>query len=240
MADCDSRLYSRHGVAISVDDVLAIAGKALALDPNLAEAHAARGYALMIASRHPEADAAFERAVALDPNCYEAYQFSGESWLTRGEHERAARYFLRAMEIQPDDYQSPLFLQQVFQSIGRPEDAIRYARLGLKRAEEALRLHPESSKPAQQGAIVLAFLGECDRAKEWLARALAIDPDDVNARYNAACVYSQLGELDRAIDLLKLCLPQVGPDQKLWFRNDSDLDPLRTHPRYHELLALVP
>ena len=33
------------------------------------------------------------------------------------------------------------------------------AELGLKRAEEALRLHPESSRPAQLGAAVLAATG---------------------------------------------------------------------------------
>ena len=81
--------------------------------------------------------------------------------------------------------------------------------LRLKRAEEALRLHPEESKPAQIGAIALASLGERDRAKEWLARALAIDPDDNIARYNAACTYSLLGEIDRAIDLLEICLAAV-------------------------------
>ena len=62
-------------------------------------------------------------------------------------------------------------------------------------------------------AIALACLGERDRAKEWLARALAIDPDDNLARYNAACTYSLLGEIDRAIDLLEIYLQQVGSDQ---------------------------
>ena len=85
----------------------------------------------------------------------------------------------------------------------------------------------------------LAYLGERDRAKDWLARALAIDPDDNIARYNAACTYSLLGESDRAIDLLEPCLQQVGPDQKLWFKNDFDLDPIRNHPRYQKLLELA-
>ena len=89
------------------------------------------------------------------------------------------------------------------------------------------------------GAIALAALGERDRAKEWLARALAIDPDDNLARYNAACTYSQLGEIDRAIDLLEICLQQFGSDMKLWFKNDSDLDPIRDHPRYQKLLELA-
>ena len=238
MADCDSRLNSVHGVPTSVDDILATAGKALAIEPNLPEAHAARGFALMSGSRPTEAAAAFEQALTLDPNCHEANQLYAQFCITRGDFEPAAKHFMRAMEIQPDDYQSPLLLQQVFHSLGRPEEAVKYARLGVKRAEEALRLHPESSKPAQQGACALAFLGERDRAKEWLARALAIDPDDNLARYNAACAYCLLGEIDRAIDLLEIALPQLGPDMKLWLKNDSDLDPVRTHPRYQKLLEL--
>jgi adenylate cyclase len=91
----------------------------------------------------------------------------------------------------------------------------------------------------QLGAAALASLGERDRAKEWLGRALAIAPDDNLARYNAACTYALLGESDRAIDLLESVLQLVGPDMKLWFKNDSDLDPIRTHPRFQGLLALA-
>jgi adenylate cyclase len=72
------------------------------------------------------------------------------------------------------------------------------------------------------------------RGSGW--RALAIDPDDNGARYNAACVYALLGELERAIDLLEVYLRHVRPDLKLWFKNDSDLDSIRSHPRYTSLL----
>jgi adenylate cyclase len=239
MAICDARLYSKHGVPISVDEILVTAGKALAIEPNLAEAHAARGSALTFANRRGEAAVAFEQALVHDPACYEANQLYAEFCVTGGDFERAARHYLRAMEVQPDDYQSPLFLQQVFRSIGRTEDAAKYARLGLKRAEDALRLHPENSKPAQLGASALAVLGEPERAKAWLARAMAIDPDDNLARYNAACTYSLLGETDRAIDLLEICLRQFGTDMKQWIKNDSDLDPIRDHPRYQRLLDLT-
>jgi adenylate cyclase len=109
----------------------------------------------------------------------------------------------------------------------------------LKRAEEALRLHPESSDPAHSGACALAALGERDRAKEWIERALAIDPDDLNSQYNAACVYSLLGEVDRAIDLLEAWAPHVGDDRKQWFKKDLDLNPIRNHPRYATLMAMM-
>jgi len=71
-----------------------------------------------------------------------------------------------------------------------------------------------------------------------IVRALAIDPDDNQAQYNAACVYSLLGEIDRSIDLLEPWSQQVGNDTKRWFKNDSDLDPIRGHPRYEKLLKL--
>ena len=89
------------------------------------------------------------------------------------------------------------------------------------------------------GAAALASLGERERAKEWLARALTMDLDDNLTRYNAACTYSPLGELDRAIDLLENWLPQVSSDMKLWFSKDSDLDAIRGHPRYQRLLELA-
>ena len=33
-------------------------------------------------------------------------------------------------------------------------------------------------------------------------------------------------------------MPQVGIEMRLWFKNDSDLDPIRSHPRYSGLVEL--
>ena len=49
----------------------------------------------------------------------------------------------------------------------------------------------------------------------------------------------QLGELDLAIDLLEKVLPYQLPKQFLWFKNDSDLEPIRSHPRFQELLETI-
>ncbi len=239
LADCDSRLYSKHGVGTPIDEILATIDKALSIDPNLAEAHAARGYALMVADRRAEAPSAFKRALSLDPDCHEAHYHYADFCVTAGDFDQAAEHYIRALELKPDDYISPVLVLNVLRSLGRSREAEAYARLGLKRAEEVLRLHPEDSKAAQLGAAALVTLGERDRALEWLARALAIDPDDSGTRYNAACIYSLLGEPERAIDLLEAYLREVGPDLKLRFRHDSDLDAIRDHPRYQRLLDLA-
>ena len=82
-------------------------------------------------------------------------------------------------------------------------------------------------------------LGEHERAREWLSRAMATDPDDVLTQYNVACVYSKLGELDAAFDLLERLLPHANHETKSWVRYDPDFDPLREHPRYQRVLELI-
>jgi adenylate cyclase len=240
IANCESYLKSIHGADISVEEILANADRALAIDPNLAEAYAARGVALGVFDHRAEAVPAYEHALEIDPDCYEARYYYARYLAGIGEFAQATNHYLRAMEIQPDDYESPLFLAQALISLGRNGEAREYGRIGLKRAEEALRLNPEDSRPAQLNAVALAWLGERERSMEWLARALAIDPDDNIVRYNAACAYALLGESGRAIDLLEIWIRKIGaPDAKLWFKNDPDFDSIRGHSRYRKLLELA-
>jgi len=239
IADCDSMLHSWHNVDVSIDGILATSAKALALDPELAEAHASRGVALQFVGSYEEATAEFEYALTLDPDLYEANYFYARFFFERGDFEKAAKLFERAAQIRSDDYRSPLLLSAVYRSLGREADRERSARLGLERAERELNLHPENSGPAQFGALALAHLGEHDRARDWAARTLAIDPDDLLAKYNIACVYSQLGDLEMAIELLEQVLPHRSREQIRWFMNDSDLNPIRSHPRYQKLLEAI-
>ncbi len=239
IAVCDTRLVGWYGEPIAIEEILATAGKALAIAPDLAEAHAARAEALTGSGRHADAEAAFERALELDPNYFEANLFFARHLHRTGQSERSIPYFIRATEVQPDDCQAPLLLDQTLRALGRKAEGEPYARMGLKRAEEALRKFPESSRPAQLGAATLACLGEADHAKQWMERALAIDPDDTHIKYNAACMWSQIGEVERALDMFQVWASHVGPENKIWMQRDPDLDPIRTHPRYPKLLDLI-
>jgi adenylate cyclase len=239
MADCDSYLYMTYHANIAMDEALATTEKALSLDPNLAEAHASRGVALSAGKRYEEAQVEFEKALSLDPDSYEAHYFYARSNFAQGNVDRAAALFERAAEIKSDDYQVPCLLVAIYKSLGRQQDAKNAARKGVELAERELTLHPEDSRPAQIGSGALFALGEKDRAREWTARALAIDPDDLVAQYNAACNYSLLGEIDAALDLLEKCLPKLGHEKVQWAKYDSDFDPVRSHPRYQKLFDRI-
>ncbi len=71
-------------------------------------------------------------------------------------------------------------------SLGMETERQRWARIGIERAQSAMERNPENASPAHRGALALAHMGEAERAKEWVSRALAIDPDDIVAQYNAA------------------------------------------------------
>ena len=239
IANCDSRLIALYNAPIDRADIVASADKALSLDPNLAEAHAARAEVLGLTGRDDEAVAAFERALAIDPMNYDALLYFARFRTKVGDHEAALDLYTRATEALPDNSDAPFTLALALRALKRDEEAKRYVYLGVKRAEEQLRLHPEGSRPLQLGAAALAGIGEGEQAKQWMERAMVIDPDDSHLKYNAACMWVQIGDFDRAFDLLEQWIKHVGVAAAKWFMHDPDIDPLRTEPRYARLVAML-
>jgi adenylate cyclase len=239
IADCDSFLALQYHEGVAIDSILATSAQALTLDAGVAEAHASRGLALSLAQRYEEAMGEFEQAIRLDPNSFEAHYFYGRACFAQNRLEQAAALFERAAELKPDDYQSVAFLTMIYRSIGREREIDAAARKAVERAEQELTVHPENPRPAYLGANCLLAIGERDRAMEWLSRALAIDPDDIMTQYNVACMYTKLRDFDRAFDLLERVLPHANHETKSWVKVDSDLDGLRSLPRYQKVLELI-
>ena len=235
MAICDARLENWYREDVDPASILAAANKAIALDPDLAEAHVARGVALGNRGEVEEATKSFERALAADPNNFDAHLAFARFNVAQGKLEQSVPLFERAVELNPDDWQSPMLVDSVLMALNRPAESERYARLGIKRAEEALRLHPENSRPAQLGAPTLARLGEREKAIDWLERAMFIDPEDPIVSYNAACTYTQLGEIDKAFAALEKWAGNSGSEMEMWLETDSDFDKIRGDPRFQAL-----
>ncbi len=236
IAICDTRLVNWYRAEIPTDEIMAVADKALSLDPNIAEAHVARGLALGNDGDDQAAVAAFERALATDPANHDAHVAFARYLVTHGDFQRAAPLFEQAIKLNPEDWQSPMLIDNVLLALGRTDEADRYARLGIERAEAEMRQHPENSRPAQLGAPTLARLGERDKALEWLERTMFLDPDDPIVIYNAACTYAQLNEPDPAFAALEKWANITGSEQKMWIETDSDFDLIRGDPRFASLM----
>jgi len=236
LADCESELYMSDYPEATPQAILAASAKALELDPDLAEAHASRGLALLTLEGHAAGEAALKRAMALDPNLFEALKFYARSCQSQRRYAEAAEYFARAWTAGPDDIRCPVLLAQAYKDLGRHAEAEAVLRRALVKIERELQRHPEHANAAALGATALARLGETARARDWVSLAHSLAPDDVLTLYNAACAYALLGETETAIDLLDHALPPARGRMRKRPEHDSDLDSLRSHPRFQALL----
>jgi non-specific serine/threonine protein kinase len=239
IADCCSFLFMYfESSEANLREADRASRRALELDPELAEAHASRGLAVALDKRYDEAAKEFETAIRLNPKLFEAYYFYARALQGQGKTAEAAAMFQRACEVNPDDYQAPRLLAMALTSLGRHEEARSVDLRGLQVVERHIQLHPDDSRALLFGATQNLQAGNRDKALDWVGRALAIAPDDPVTFYNAACNYSLAGETERAIDCLEKAITS-GMAQKDWIAHDSDLDPLRQHPRFLTLMRRI-
>jgi adenylate cyclase len=220
------------------DDGLAPAERALALDANLAEAHAVKARILAQYGRHDEAAAEIDVALRLDPESYEVNRSAAYLRFSQQRLDEAVRYYEKSMMLMETDLNSGSMLLTCYTAIGDPQAAMRVARVTLSRTEKTLAQDPNNGTAMAYGAIALASLGEAERAKDWISRALLIDPDNLNARYNFACsLTSYLKEPDAALELLGPVFETMAIAWLNHAKADPDLDPLRNDSRFKAMVA---
>ncbi|MEJ2238344.1 MAG: protein kinase [Gemmatimonadales bacterium] len=208
---------------------------ALQLDPDLAEAHAARGLAFSLGGGFAEAAVEFERAIELNPKLFEAYYFYARTCFRQGKLEEAVRLFERATDVR-EDFQALLLRALAIEGLDEHERAQVAYRRALDAIQRQLDINPEDTRALTLGAGCLARLGEDERAVEWIHRADSIDPDDAVILYAIACVYGILGSCERAIEYLQKAV-EAGFGNFGWIENDPDLDSLRADERYQSIIS---
>jgi adenylate cyclase len=226
-----------YGFSASAEHGLEAAERALALNPNLAEALAAKAFVLAGLGRFDEAFELHERSLQLDPNSYDVRFLYGRTCFQTGRHDEAILHWERATELSEADLAATTHVAMCYRAAGQHEKVLDTARRTLVRAERVLSENSSDSYALISGINALARLGEVERTKQWAVRVKAVDPDDPSIDYNIACALALLGETETAIDTLEACLPRVDPVTfSVWIEQDNDLDALRDIPRFQRLV----
>jgi adenylate cyclase len=229
----------RYGFGCEVDDGFAAAHTALSIDPSIAEAYCAMALRLEHSQRLDEAEAEIAKALQLDPDCWEVNKEAARLCMLRRKIPEATRHYEKAVEVMENDYHAWAILVSCYQAGGNREGVLRGARMMVAQAEKAVAEDPSNGSAIGVGAGGLALLGETDRAREWIERAMLVDPDNLNMRYNFACILAAyIDDKEGALKLLARTFAAAsGPQAVRAAQTDPDLDPLREDPRFQKMMA---
>ena len=105
---------------------------ALALEPNLLEAHWARGYVLEITSNYEDAVAELDTAIAVNSNVARVHLALGRNLINTGDLDRSVFEFTKAYSLNPTDSTPNLFISRVYGMLGEWDKGIQYGSLALR------------------------------------------------------------------------------------------------------------
>ncbi|HJR10990.1 MAG TPA: TIR domain-containing protein [Rhodanobacteraceae bacterium] len=233
MAYRSLREYGKH-----IEDGMAAAEKALALDPDLVEAHAVKAYILTNAGDTDGAAAEVAIALKLDPESYEANRAAGRHSYRLHRFRDAIRFYEKASSLMEADVNSSLLTLSSYKALNDKPGTRRAAEALLKRADAALAKDSSNAGIMAYSTTALGALGEGERAKARMRRAMMIDPDNTNMRYNFACMLcTDLRDKDAALKMLEPVFAGITDAFLPYAKADPDLTLLYDDPRYQAMVA---
>ena len=198
----------------SVDPVAA-AERALALDAQLPEPHLVRALRLEEQGKEEEVQTATPKALSLDPASWDANRTAAQLLFRKGDFARAIPHLEVATKFW--DHGSASLLVTCCAATKDAAGTRRAAQKAIKFAELVVISDPANGSAFASAARGFAALGEADRAKKWVRKALAVDPGNLAMRYSlAATVAAYLKEEGGALEILEPFAESVRFVPHLW------------------------
>jgi TolB-like protein/Tfp pilus assembly protein PilF len=201
--------------------------RALELNPNSAAIHQKYAFYLVRTGHLPEAMAEVERGVDLDPVSWHSFHYEGFIDYFSRQYDQALSLILRvrALDIKPPDWS--FLLGDVYAEKGRYADAIA----------EFIK---SGNGPDSLGHLGNAYAraGQPAAAQKTIAQLQQDVEKNGVGRYEIALVYAGLGKKQEAFKWLEEAYDahDVG---LLYLKIDPCLDPLRSDPRFDDLVRRV-
>jgi adenylate cyclase len=227
----------RYGFGQEVDDGYVAAHTALAIDPNIAEAHLPMIKRLQERQQFEAAAAEMEAAIRLGPESWEVNKEAGRYYLMKRDVPTATRHYEKAAELMESDFHAWAMLSTCYKALGEAAKLREAAKHMVSESQLAVQQDPSNGAALGILAGGYAILGEKEKTREWIDRAMLVDPDNLNMRYNFACVLAIMGDREAALKMLQSALSLAGTYQVRVAETDTDFDSIRDDPRFQAILT---
>jgi tetratricopeptide (TPR) repeat protein len=174
-----------------LEDAETCFSKAIAIKPDLAEAHCNLGITLQELGRLVDAETSYKKAIAIKPDYAEAYCNLGNTLKELGRLENAETCYKKAIAIKPDYAEAYYNLGNTLKVLGRLEDAETCF-------NKAISTKPDYAQAHYNLGNTLKELGRLEDAKTSYKKAIVIKPDYAEAHCNLGITFSELDSLDDA------------------------------------------
>jgi len=128
----------RYGFGYEVDDGVAAAHAALAIDPTNAEAHCAMARRLEERGRDEDALAELRKGLELNPDSWELNKALANFYMFRGKIADARQHFEKAAAVMDTDYHAWGMLTSCHYALGDDEIGLESAKMTLQQVEQVL------------------------------------------------------------------------------------------------------
>jgi adenylate cyclase len=228
----------RYAFRSQVDDGYVAAHSALTVDPAIAEAHLPMIRRYEERRLYSQADAEMDRALRVDPESWEVNKEAARVRMRQRRFAEAVEHLEKAVSLMDSDVHAWARLVTLHHALGNGAAEKIAAEMTISQAEQVLAHDPSNGAVLSFVAGAHAALGHADRAREWMERALLVDPDNLSMRYNFACALAAfVGDPDGALRHLERSLVSAGVFHLGLIEADPDLDPLRGDPRFQAIIA---
>jgi adenylate cyclase len=229
--------YAYTGNA-GAEDGSSAAERALSLDPTIAEAHLPRAWRLSVLGRDEQANEEIATALRLNPDSWEVNKEVARLLYRQRNLPEATRHLEKATEIMESDFHGWGMLAACYLAQGDGGGLERCAERLTGQIGKALARDPDNGSALAFGALAFAAVGNMDRAREYIDRALLLDPDNLYMRYNLAWpLLAYFKDKDATMDMIEPALARAGRNLIRLAASDPNLDGLRDEPRFESMLS---
>jgi adenylate cyclase len=220
-----------------VDDGAVAAERALSLDPTIAEAHLPRAWRLAVLGEDDEANAEIATALRLNPESWEVNKEVARLLYRQRKLSDSAHHLEKATELMESDFHGWGMLAACYLAQGDSAGLQRCADKLTGQVQQALARDPDNGAALAFGALAFAVLGQLDRAREYIDRALLLDPENLYMRYNLAWpLLAYFKDEDATLAMIEPALARGGRNLVRLAASDPNLDGLRNDPRFEQML----